>query len=105
MRTLAESEFLCDQLREESEFLRAELREVRDVRDRMRDCHNAETMRLRTEILAIGDRVRDACLAECRIVADRYGAAMPDGAEAAGDCADAISSLDLDALPENAPSR
>lgn len=85
--------------------LRVELREAREVRDRMRDYHDAETMRLRTEILAIGERVREACLAECRIVMERYGAAMPDGAEAAGDCIDAIAALDLDALSENAPSR
>jgi hypothetical protein len=89
----------------EVDRLRVELREARDVRDRMRDYHDAETMRLRTEILAIGERVREACLAECRIVMERYGAAMPDGAEAAGDCIDAIAALDLDALSENAPSR
>ena len=89
----------------EVDRLRVELREAREVRDRMRDYHDAETMRLRTEILAIGERVREACLAECRIVMGRYGAAMPDGAEAAGDCIDAIAALDLDALSENAPSR
>jgi|CXWK01.1.fsa_nt_gi hypothetical protein len=89
----------------EVDRLRVELREAREVRDRMRDYHDAETMRLRTEILAIGERVREACLAECRIVMERYGAAMPDGAEAAGDCIDAIAALDLDALSENAPSR
>lgn len=89
----------------EVDRLRVELREAREVRDRMRDYHDAETMRLRTEILAIGERVREACLAECRIVMERYGSAMPDGAEAAGDCIDAISALDLDALSENAPSR
>lgn len=89
----------------EVESLRAELREVMDVRDRMRDMHDAETMRLRAEIIAIGERVREACLAECRIVAERYGASMPDGADAAGDCADAIAALDLDAISENAPAR
>ena len=89
----------------EVDRLRVELREAREVRDRMRDYHDAETMRLRTEILAIGERVREACLAERRIVMERYGAAMPDGAEAAGDCIDAIAALDLDALSENAPSR
>lgn len=89
----------------EVDRLRVELREAREVRDRMRDYHDAETMRLRTEILAIGERVREACLAECRIVMERYGAAMPDGAEAAGDCNDAIAAIDLDALSENAPSR
>ena len=89
----------------EVDRLRVELREAREVRDRMRDYHDAETMRLRTEILAIGEREREAWLAECRIVMERYGAAMPDGAEAAGDCIDAIAALDLDALSENAPSR
>lgn len=90
---------------DEAEELRAELREVREVRDRMRDMHDAETMRLRTEILAIGERVRETCLAECRIVMERYETALPAAADAAGDCADAIAALDLDALPENAPSR
>lgn len=89
----------------EVDRLRVELREAREVRDRMRDYHSAETMRLRAEILAVGERVREACLAECRIVMERYGATMPDGAEAAGDCADAIAALDLGSLPENAPSR
>lgn len=93
----------------EVESLRAELREVREVRDRMRDYHNAETMRLRTEILAIGERVRAACVAACRRVesenGDPYDAMSTGRSEGADECAEAIGALDLDALPENAPSR
>jgi hypothetical protein len=89
--------------------LRAELREVREVRDRMRDMHDAETMRLRTEILAVGERVRAACVAACRRVesenGDPYDAMSTGRAEGADECSDAIGALDLDSLSENAPSR
>lgn len=91
------------------ERLRAELREVREVRDRMRDMHDAETMRLRTEILAAGEMVRAACVAACRRVesenGDPYDVMSSGRAEGADECAEAIAALDMDALSENAPSR
>ena len=94
---------------DEAERLRAELREGREVRDRMRDYHSAETMRLRTEILAIGERVREACLTACKRVSaenhDPYDDVCMGRSEGADECAEAIAAIDLDALPENAPSR
>ena len=83
---------------DEAVRLRAELREVREARDRMRDYHDAETMRLRTEILAIGKRVS----AENH---DPYDDVCMGRSEGADECAEAIAALDLDALSENAPSR
>lgn len=89
----------------ETERLRAELREVREARAHMRDMHDAETMRLRTEILAVGERVRAACVAACRRVesehGDPYDAMSTGRAEGADECAEAIAALDLDALSEN----
>lgn len=89
----------------EVDRLRVELREAREVRDRMRDMHDAETMRLRTEILAVGERVRAACTAACRRVesehGDPYDAMSTGRAEGADECAEAIAALDLDALSEN----
>lgn len=79
----------------EIDALRAELREER--------AQWQETLRAERE------RVRTACVAACRRVesehGDPYEPVSIGREEGAAECAGAIAALDLDALPENAPSR
>lgn len=94
---------------EEVESLRAQLREEREIHARMRDLHDAERVQWQASLRAERARVRDACVAACRTVEAQWGDPFSEvstgRAEGADECAEVIGALDLDALPENAPSR
>jgi len=89
----------------EVDRLRVELREAREVRDRMRDMHDAERARWQETLRAERERVRYACFTACVALDDDSQGCPECGDRGAGNCAAAIAALDLDALSENALSR
>lgn len=89
----------------EVDRLRAELREVREVRDRMRDYHDAERAQWQNTLRAERERVREACLSACKdgasVYGDPYDELFLGRLQGADGCTEIIAALDLDALSEN----